>query len=137
MKWDVFSGPRRKKQDKRLDEIRALTKTIERSAPPRYRNERTARYYNYHTLPEYIQPLLELLRVLATPKRLREEERETLRAVFCRLKDFYDIRHRLSLGEALEDERLLKKMETLVLIFYDRPDLRKSALIEHLKELED
>jgi hypothetical protein len=136
MKWDVFSGTRREKRDKRLKEIKDLSKRIERFAPPRYRKERTAKYYNYHTIGEYTRPLLELLRALSKPKRLREDERGTVRDVFIYLKAFYDIRDRLSINEALEDVRLLRKLENILVIFYGRPDLKKDVLIEHLRGLE-
>lgn len=137
MKWDVFSGMRREKRDKRLEEIRALSKKIEKFAPPRYREERTAKYYNYHIMGEYAQPLLELLRVLSVPERLRQSERETVRGVFLRLKRFYDVRDRLLISEAREDERLLRKLGELLLIFYDRPDLRGEVLAEHLVGIEE
>jgi len=135
MKWDVFSP--RKPRDKRLEEIRKLAGRIEKFAPPRYKGERTSRYYNYHTLNPYVQPLLELLQVLAAPERLREREKETVRTLFARLKDFYDVKGRLLLSEALEDERLLRKMEEILLIFFDRPDLRKETLRGHLKGMGD
>lgn len=135
MKWEVFSGLNREIRDKRLEEIRGLSKRIERFAPPRYRKERFSRYYNYQMIEAYVGPLLELLRVVSKPKQLREDEQGTTRLLFLRLKDFYDVRDRLSLEESLEDERLLKQMAQLLVFFYGRPDLRGETLREHLSGL--
>lgn len=137
MKWEVFSGLKRENRDKRLEEIRVLTKRIEKFAPSRYRKERFSRYYNYQMMEAYIGPLLGLLGVLSDPKQLREDEKETTKRVFLRLKDFYDVRDRLSMEEALDDERLLRKMEQLLVFFYGRPDLRGEVLREHLHGLID
>lgn len=135
VKWTVFSGEKREMRDQRLEEIQGLSKRIEKFAPPRYRKERISRYYNYQMMEAYVAPLLELLRVLSKPKQLREDEQGTTRLLFLRLKDFYDVRDRLSLEEALEDDRLLKKAEQLLVFFYGRPDLRGDALRGHLSGL--
>ncbi|MGD8387695.1 MAG: hypothetical protein PVG49_11180 [Desulfobacteraceae bacterium] len=135
VKWEVFSGLKREIRDKRLEEIRKLTKRIEKFAPPRYRKDRFSRYYNYQMMEAYVGPLLELLRVLSEPKQLREDEQGATRLVFLRLKNFYDVRDRLSLEEALEDERLLRKTTQLLVFFYGRPDLRGEVLSEHLNGL--
>ena len=137
VKWDVFSGLKRETRDKRLEEIQVLSKRIEKFAPPRYRKERFARYYNYQMMEAYVAPLLELLRVLSNPEPLRTDEQGTTRLLFLRLKAFYDVRDRLSLEEALEDDRLLKKTAQLLVFFYGRPDLRGEVLSEHLSGLVD
>ncbi|MFP3928069.1 MAG: hypothetical protein ACLFUP_04125 [Desulfobacteraceae bacterium] len=120
MKWDVFSGRNRGRRDPRLEEIQELEKRIEKFAPRRYSRERAVRYYYYRMMPEYVGPLLELLRELAHKERMAEDEAEAARTLFLRLKDFYDVKGRLSLEEALEDSRLRRNFSHLMLVFYGR-----------------
>ncbi len=120
MKWDVFSGRGKESRDRRVVEIRDLEKRIEKFAPPRYRRERAVRYYQYRMMPEYVGPLLELLRVVARREALVQDEAEATRGLFLRLKDFYDVKGRLSFEEAVADPRLRRNFSHLMLVFYGR-----------------
>ena len=122
MKWDIFSG--RKKDEKKsiLDQISGQIKVIEKFAPKKYRSERASYYYNYQLVDAYVRPLSALIGVISQRKRLDNEEEEFISELFLRLKDFYDVRQRLSLAEAIQDKNLQRRFVQLFLIFYDKKE---------------
>ncbi len=137
MKWDAFFGRRREARDRELEEIRALIRRIEKKAPAQYRKDRTDRYYNYSQIRAYVRPLRLLLGVIADREALARDEGEALRTLFLRLRDFYDVRGRLSMEEAVLDVRLRKKLTYLLLVFYDRKDIAGDTLSAYLEKLLD
>ena len=135
MKWDAFFGRKKEARDRERDEIRALVRRIERSAPRSYREARAARYYHYEQVGAYVRPLRLLLEAVADREALREDEGEAVRALFLRLRAFYDVRDRLSLEEAVRDVRLRRKLVHLLLIFYGRKEVDAGGLSEILEPL--
>lgn len=135
MKWDVFFGRKNEARDRQREEIQALIRRIEKKAPPAFRRDRASRYYHYEQMAAYVGPLLALLRVVADRARLASEEDEAVRDLFRVLRDFYDVRGRLGLEEAVEDVRLRKKLVHLLLIFYGRKDIAGERLAGHLEGL--
>jgi len=103
--------------DIRLD---ILIRKIERFAPKRYRAERDMYYYNYRILNQYMGPLVALLERISEVKRLRDEEAVFSRELFLCLKDFYDLKDKLSLSQALEDYNLYRRYVDLFTFFYGR-----------------
>ena len=97
-----------------------LIKKIERFAPRKYRSEREVYYYNYRILKQYTGPLIALLERVSEHKRLKDEEAIFSRELFLLLKDFYDLKDRLSLEEALEDYNLYRRYVDLFTFFYGR-----------------
>ncbi|MCF8062705.1 MAG: hypothetical protein K9M82_09335 [Deltaproteobacteria bacterium] len=137
MKWDAFFGRKKEARDRELEEIRVLIRRIEKTAPRPYGPERAARYYHYEQVRAYVRPLRLLLEAVADRKALSEDEGAAVRTLFLRLRDFYDVRDRLSLEEALRDVRLRRKLVHLLLIFYGRKDMdagRLQTLLEPLRE---
>ena len=125
MKWDIFSG--RKKDEKRsiLDQINGQIKGIEKFAPRKYRSERASYYYNYQLVDVYVKPLSALIGVLSQKERLDNDEEEFISELFLRLKDFYDVKERLSLAQAIRDKNLQRRFIQLFLIFYDKKEIPK------------
>ena len=99
------------------------------------RSDREARYYHYGQIRAYVQPLLELLRAVSEREALAADEGEAIRRLFVALRDFYDVRGRQSLEEAVEDVRLRRKLVHLLLIFYGRKDITGERLTAHLEPL--
>ncbi len=137
MKWDAFFGKKREARDREREEIRKLVRRIEKTAPRTFRRDRADRYYNYQQIRAYVRPLRLLLEALADRKRFVEDEGAAVRVLFHRLRDFYDVRGRLGLEEALEDVRLRRKLTHLLLIFYGRKGLSGSQLASLLEPLRD
>ena len=103
--------------DVRLD---ILIKKIEKFAPRRYRAEREMYYYNYRILSQYMAPLVALLERVSEVRRLRDERIVFSRELFLCLKDFYDLKDKLSLAQALEDYNLYRRYVDLFTFFYGR-----------------
>ena len=134
VKWDIFSG--KKKDEKRsiLDQINGQIKGIEKSAPRKYRSERASYYYNYQLVDAYVRPLSALIGVISQKKRLDNDEEDFISELFLRLKDFYDVKQRLSLAEAIQDKNLQRRFVQLFLIFYEEKDTtRLKTCLEKLK----
>lgn len=108
--------------DIRLD---LLIKKIEKFAPRQYRAEREMYYYNYGILKKYVNPLIALLEKISQFKRLRDEEVVFSQELFLCLKNFYDLKQRLSLEQALEEYNLYRRYVDLFTFFYGRkgPDI--------------
>ena len=96
---------------------------IESFAPRRYRPQRDSFYYNYRLIRPYLKPLLALLEILSQRQRLETDPGEFSREIFFSLKDFYDVRDRLSPHEAVRDRALMLKFRELFLFFYDLKEL--------------
>ena len=125
MKWDIFSPSKRDRKSVELDQMKERIKRIEKFAPRKYRAERASFYYNYQLMDAYFKPLSELLRVISQKKRLHNEEQEFISELFLRLKDFYDVKQRLSVTQAIQDKAFERRFIQLFLIFYDRKDAVK------------
>lgn len=132
MKWDIFSITKDKKKAFEKDEMDLVIEKIEKSAPRKYRSERYLYYYNYRSMGSYIKPLMALLEVVAQWDRSEDQRSDFLCSLFMRLKDFYDIRGRLSMPEALEDLALMRKLQDLFLFFFDGQDTPTAAEIKGL-----
>jgi hypothetical protein len=73
----------------------------------------------------YVKPLSALLALLSQKQRLHSDEEGMISELFMKLKDFYDIRQRLSIPEAIQDKNLRRRFVQLFLIFYDKKDMTK------------
>jgi hypothetical protein len=133
VKWDIFSPSKRERKSVELDQMNEQIKRIEKFAPRKYKPERASFYYNYQIMDAYFKPLSELLDVISQKKRLQNEEEEFISELFQRLKDFYDVKQRLSVTEAIQDKNLEKRFIQLFLIFYDHKDVLK--LKSHLQKM--
>jgi hypothetical protein len=125
VKWDIFAGRKRERKGVKLDQISEQIKRIEKFAPRKYKSERASFYYNYQLMDAYVKPLSALLALLSQKKRLHNDEEGMISELFLKLKDFYDVRQRLSVAEAIQDKNLHRRFVQLFLIFYDRKDVTK------------
>jgi hypothetical protein len=138
LRWDAFFGRKKEARDRELEEIQGLIRRIEKRAPQQYRKDRADRYYNYRSIRSYVRPLrLLLLAVADSGEPGRRFGGEAVRTLFLRLRDFYDVRGRLSTREALSDVRLRRKLVHLFTIFYGRCDITAAELSQYLEPLED
>ena len=119
-----FFFKRRKKGPGEPDDaVDQAVAVIESFAPRRYRPQRDSFYYNYRLIRPYLKPLLALLEILSQRQRLKTDPGEFSREIFFSLKDFYDVRDRLSPHEAVRDRALMLKFRELFLFFYDLKEL--------------
>jgi hypothetical protein len=125
VKWDIFAGRKRERKGVELDQISERIKRIEKFAPRKYKSERASFYYNYQLMGAYVKPLSALLALLSQKQRLHSDEEGMISELFLKLKDFYDVRQRLSVAEAIQDKNLQRRFVQLFLIFYDRKDVTK------------
>ena len=125
MKWDIFSGRKRERKSVELDQMNEQIKRIEKFAPGKYKSERASFYYNYQLMDAYFKPLFRLLGLISQKKRLHNDEERFISELFLRLKDFYDVKQRLSVAEAIQDKNLQRRFTQLFLIFYDQKDMTK------------
>jgi len=79
--------------------------------------------------------LLELLEVLSRNQLQKTAPGEHGRALFLRLKNFYDPKDKLSLAEALADKNLIRKFRDLYILFYGRENLSLEEIEDWLKPL--
>ena len=134
MKWDIFSGGKRETKSVELDQMSEQIKRIEKFAPRKYKSERASFYYNYQLMDAYFKPLSELLGVISQKKRLHNDEEAFVSELFLRLKDFYDVKQRLSVAEAIRDKNLQRRFVQLFLIFYDQKDVMElKTYLEKMK----
>jgi hypothetical protein len=134
VKWDIFSGRKRERKSVELDKINEQIKRIEKFAPRKYKSERASFYYNYQLMDAYFKPLSALLAVLSQKQRLHTDEEGMVSALFLKLKDFYDVKQRLSVAEAMQDKNLQRRFIQLFLIFYDQKDVVKiKSYLEKMK----
>ena len=125
MKWDIFSGRTREKKNAERDQINEQIKGIEKFAPRKYKSERASFYYNYQLMDAYIKPLSALLDAISQKKRMKSDEEVFFSELFLRLKDFYDVKQRLSLAEAIRDKNLQRRFVQLLLLFYGKKDVTR------------
>jgi hypothetical protein len=125
VKWDIFSPRKRERKSVELDQMNERIKRIERFAPRKYKSERVSFYYNYQLMDAYFKPLTGLLGVISQKRRLNDEGEEFVSELFLRLKDFYDVKQRLSVAEAFQDKNLERRFIQLFLIFCDYKDAVK------------
>ena len=134
MKWDIFSGRTREKKNAERDQINEQIKGIEKFAPRKYKSERASFYYNYQLMDDYIKPLSALLDAISQKKRMKSDEEVFFSELFLRLKDFYDVKQRLSLAEAIRDKNLQRRFVQLLLLFYGKKDVtRLKTCLEKLE----
>jgi len=134
VKWDIFSPRKRERKSVELDQMNEQIKRIEKFAPRKYKSERASFYYNYQLIDAYFKPLSQLLGVISQKKRPHIDEEEFISELFLRLKDFYDVKQRLSVAEAIKDKNLERRFIQLFLIFYDQKDVVKfRSCLEKMK----
>lgn len=134
MKWEIFSSRKRGRSSVELDQMNEQIKRIEKFAPRKYKSERASFYYNYQIMDVYFKPLSQLLDVISQKKRLHIDEEAFISELFLRLKDFYDVKQRLSVAEAIEDKNLERRFIQLLIIFYDQKDVVKfKSYLEKMK----
>jgi hypothetical protein len=134
VKWDIFSPRKRERKSLELDQMNEQIKRIERFAPRKYKSERAAFYYNYQLMDAYFKPLSELVGLISQKERLHNDEERFISELFVRLKDFYDVKRRLSVAEAIQDKNLQRRFIQLFLIFYDHKDMVKlKSYLEKMK----
>ncbi len=117
MVWDIFRKD--EKASGIQDEIEMMIRKIERFSPRRFKHERESYFYNYKILNQYVQPLLGLLIIISERKRVQSNEFDFIRRLFLKLKDFYDVRNKLSIDQAIADMSLKRKLKDLMLFFYE------------------
>jgi hypothetical protein len=134
VKWDIFSGRKRERKSVELDQLNEQIKRIEKFAPRKYKSERASFYYNYQLMGAYFKPLSELVGLISQKERLHNDEERFISELFLRLKDFYDVKQRLSVAEAVQDKNLQRRFTQLFLIFYDQKDVIKlKSSLEKMK----
>ena len=136
MIWDIFLNRNRIRRGKEKDEIDLIIDVIEKFAPKQYRSERDSLYYNYRIMAPSRKPLLSLLETISQNQQLEREHVDFARDVFLKLKNFYDLKDRLSMAEAIEDTGLKKKFREIFLFFYgtkDPPDMDMNKWIKDIR----
>jgi len=133
MGWDIF-GPKGKTKEP-SDVFHPVIARIERRAPKSFRNERLIYYYNYRQMPTYRKPLLSLLTHISGRNRNEEDEELFLQELFRKLKDFYDVRNKLSVHEAAKDYSIKIKLLQIYKIFYDDTSLSGPKINECLERI--
>ncbi len=119
------------------DGIQNQIRAIEKFAPREYTKERQVHYYNYGILTEYQKPLHDLLKAISDCKgpAQKGDTAQLLKALFCKTKDFYDPKQRLSPDQAIEDRELRRRLRQVLLIFYKRERTADSEIRSYLQEL--
>jgi hypothetical protein len=130
--WDIF-GPRRKTKEP-PDDFHLVIERIEKLAPKGFRDERLMYYYNYRQMPRYRKPLLSLLRHISGRPLKAEDEELFFQELFRKLKDFYDVRDKLSVDEAVKDYSIKMKLLQIYKIFYDDTSLAGPKINECLEK---
>jgi hypothetical protein len=136
MGWNIFSNKRAGRIDKLQEDVDRLITQIERFAPKRFKGEREAFFYNYRITAAYLMPLIDLLRVIAMRKDATASDAGFTRELFLKLKDFYDVRRRLSIKEAMENRGLKIKLEQVFALFYNRERIAAGDIKQSLEGLD-
>ena len=129
MKWDRFTSRKRGRANKDKDDFDRAIEVIEKFAPKKYLSKREAFFYNYRSMGSYKKSLLLLLKTIAKNDRFEADQVSLAGDLFKQLKDFYDLKDRLSPEEAIKDLGLIRKYRELFLFFYDKKDLSKEAVL--------
>ena len=128
----------RQKKGKRIrfqNDIDYLIKEIEKFAPKKYKDERESFYYNYVSLGDYLRPLSALLQVISQQRPNSGNEADFISELFMKLKDFYDPKEKLSLAEAISDNSLKKRLGQVLLIFYNKKDIKMVDIESYLAKI--
>jgi hypothetical protein len=133
MGWDIFGPKRRTKEPP--DDFHPVIEGIEKLAPKGFRDERFMYYYNYRQMPIYRKPLLALLTHISKRTYKEEDEELFLRELFRKLKDFYDVRDKLSVHEAVKDYSIRMKLLQIYKIFYDDTSLAGPKINDYLEKI--
>ena len=123
MQWDRFISRKRSRPAKNKNDFDRLIDDIENFAPKKYLSKREAFYYNYRSIGPYKKPLLLLLKTISENNGFNPEQTSFAGDLFKQLKDFYDLKDRLSPEEAMKDWGLIRKYRELFLFFYNKKDL--------------
>jgi hypothetical protein len=137
VRWSISSGPRKQELGTLPEGIQNQVRAIEKFAPREYAKERRVHYYNYGILAEYQKPLHDLLSAISECKgpAQKGDTVQLLKALFCRMKGFYDPKQRLSLDQAIEDRELRRRLRQVLLIFYKKEKTADSEIRSCLQEL--
>jgi len=136
MSMNIFSPVKNiKRRRKSKDEFDPFIEAIDRFAPREHQEDREVHYYNYRMMAQYRGPLLSLLETAAQIDQRKADPDAHARALFIELKAFYDIKDRLSLSEATQDQNLLRRFRNLFTIFYGQKNVSGEDLREWLKEM--
>jgi len=134
-KMGLFSRKQGHTENRWTDRMGHLVKAIERSAPRNYREDRESFYYNYHMMGLYRKPLEGLLETIGQSIRMEEIGEDVVCSLFLKLKDFYDPRGKMALSEAMEDPQLRRRLQQVLLVFYNRKDVDMARIWDYLQRL--
>jgi hypothetical protein len=130
---NIFGPKRRTKEPP--DDFHPVIQRIEKLAPKGFRDERLMYYYNYRQMPTYRKPLLSLLTHISGRTWKEEDEELFLQELFRKLKDFYDVKDKLSVHEAVKDYSIKMKLLQIYKIFYDDTSLAGPKINECLEKI--
>ena len=116
---DILSTKRRKKRATGKDDFDRAVDGIEAFAPRQYRPHREAYYYNYKMMAQYLPPLLDLLLTVARTGPSKQVENTQIRHLCLKVKDFYDLKDKLTVEEALRNPGYLRKCCDVFLFFFN------------------
>ena len=134
MGWDIFGARGKRKTKESPDDFHPVIERLEKRAPKGFRDERFMYYYNYRNMPLYRKPLLSLLTHLSGRTWKQEDEELFFHVLFRKLKDFYDVRDKLSVQEAVKDYSIKMKLLQIYKIFYDDTSLAGPRINECLEK---
>ena len=135
MGWDIFGARGKRKTKESPDDFHPVIERIEKLAPKSFHDERLMYYYNYRQMPTYRKPLLSLLTHISGRTWKEEDEELFFHVLFRQLKDFYDVRDKLSVQEAVKDYSIKMKLLQIYKIFYDDTSLAGPKINEYLEKM--
>jgi hypothetical protein len=137
VRWRISSGSRKQEAGTLPEGIQNRITAIEKFAPRVYTRERRVHYYNYGILVEYQKPLHNLLNAISECKGLAQkgDTAQLFKALFCKMKGFYDPKQRLSVDRAIEDRELRRRLCQVLPIFYKKEEITDSEMRSYLQEL--
>ena len=135
MGWDIFGARGKRKTKESPDDFHPVIERIEKRAPKGFHDERLMHYYNYRQMPTYRKPLLSLLTHISGRTWKEEDEELFFQELFRKLKDFYDVRDKLSVQEAVKDYTIKMKLLQIYKIFYDDTSLAGPKINEYLEKV--
>ena len=135
MGWDILGPRSKRKRKEQPNDFNPVIERIEKRAPKGFRDERLIYYYNYRQMPTYRKPLLSLLTHISGRTWKEEDEELFFQELFRKLKDFYDVRDKLSVHEAVKDYSIKMKLLQIYKIFYDDTSLAGPKINEYLEKV--
>ncbi|MDZ7699276.1 MAG: hypothetical protein U5R49_20860 [Deltaproteobacteria bacterium] len=136
MPINIFSPVKKiRKRGKARDEFDPLMAAIDQFAPREHQEDRETYYYNYRMMARYRGPLLSLLETAARIDQRQKDPDAHARALFIKLKAFYDVKDRLSLSEATQDLNLLRRFRDLFSLFYGQKNVSSEDIKGWLKKM--